>query len=75
MKSHQDRCGTGAHGVQGEVEPLGFVQLGEGKAKEGLYILHLYTKCTVTVEIEPKDKGMDSQRIKSNISRLQQIKS
>lgn len=58
--------------MQGEVEPLGFVQLGEEKAKEGLYIPHLYTKCVVTVEIEPKDKGMDSWRIKSSIYRSQQ---
>lgn len=59
MKGHQDSCGAGSHGVQGEAEPLGFVQPGEKKAREGLHILHLYIKYVVTVEMQPKDKGME----------------
>lgn len=61
--------------MQREAETLGFVQHGEEKAKEGLYILDSYTEWVVTVEKEPKDKGMHSQRIRSNSYRLQQEKS
>lgn len=42
------------------------------KTKKGLRILYLYTKW---FEIDPKDKGMDSQRIKSDSYRLQKEKS
>lgn len=64
MKGHQDSCGAGSHGVQGEAEPLGFVWPGEKKAKERLHLLHLYTKCVVTVEMQPKDKGMEPNAVR-----------